>query len=74
MVEGGVVFDKSTVKDLVALCTEKSKVDSFATQPIQDVFDFLCERFNVVGDQYDQWVEENAVHTNTYNTNPNLKP
>jgi len=61
MVEGGVVFDKNTVKDLVALCTEKSKMETFASPPIQAVFDFLCEQFGVVGDQYDQWIEENAV-------------
>jgi len=28
---------------------------------MQDVLDFLCERFGVVGDLYDQWVEENAL-------------
>jgi len=61
MVEGGVVFDKNTVKDLVALCTEKSKMDSFSSPPIQAVFDFLCEQFGVVGDQYDEWIEENAL-------------
>ena len=45
MVEGGVVFDKNTVKDLVALCTERTKLDSFASAPIQDVFKFLCKIF-----------------------------
>ena len=43
------------------MSTEKSKMDSFASAPIQAVFDFLCEQFGVVGDQYDQWIEENAV-------------
>ena len=61
MVEGGVVFDKNTVRDLIALCTERSKVANFATTPIQDVFDFLCLRFGVTGDQFDQWVEENGL-------------
>jgi hypothetical protein len=28
---------------------------------MQDVLNFLCERFGVVGDLYDQWVEENAL-------------
>jgi hypothetical protein len=36
-------------------------MDSFSSPPIQAVFDFLCEQFGVVGDQYDEWIEENAL-------------
>ena len=35
MVEGGVVFDKNTVRDLLSLCTERSKAESFTSKPIQ---------------------------------------
>ena len=40
---------------------KKEGGERYKSKPIQDVLDFLCERFGVVGDLYDQWVEENAL-------------
>ena len=46
---------------LYLLYLHKSKAESVTSKALQDVLDFLCERFGVVGDLYDQWVEENAL-------------
>lgn len=58
MVEGGVVFSKLTVRELVTECATQYLMDAFVTRPIQDVFDFLCGQFGVLGEEYDGWVED----------------
>ena len=57
LIESGALWDKSTVRDLIAMHSEPSMSESFTSEPIQEVFDFLCAKFDIVGDQYDQWVE-----------------
>eukprot|EP00961_Rhodomonas_salina_P071551 960815-Rhodomonas_salina.2 len=61
MVEGGVVFSKSTVRELVSICTDKSKREHFTSKPLQDVFDFLCRQFGVHGEEYDGWLQDNQL-------------
>ena len=59
MVEEGVVFNKATVRELVVQCKSLGHLgEQFVTKAIQDVFDFLCAQFGVLGEEYDGWVED----------------
>jgi hypothetical protein len=62
MVEEGVVFNKATVRELVVQCKSLGHLaEQFVTKAIQDVFDFLCAQFGVLGEEYDGWVEDTEL-------------
>ncbi|KAJ1474849.1 hypothetical protein T484DRAFT_1969679 [Baffinella frigidus] len=60
MVEGGVIT-KATVRELLNIMSERGKVEHFTSKPIQAVFEFLCEQFGVLGQEYDSWLEDNSL-------------